>query len=169
NCALEPSGELLIGWDTMNRGGARLRRALIFCLSEIRARRSLAPPFMVPMPDEKVVECLSGGGIPTQSQPVAPNQHAECRRARRLFVWVQEIIVERPVACRGIVIGARAFPKAGGDSAVKQYDHGAVVGQGVAAPVFKKPREVFHPAAVGDGAGLEDARQEPGVDGGAAC
>ena len=31
----------------MNLGGARLRRALIsFCLSEIRARRSLAPPFM---------------------------------------------------------------------------------------------------------------------------
>src|SRR5438309_307983 len=29
-------------------GGARLRRALIFCRWEIRARRSLAPPFVVP-------------------------------------------------------------------------------------------------------------------------
>src|SRR5437773_53164 len=32
---------------SMNRGGARLRRALIFRPLEIRARRSLAPPFKV--------------------------------------------------------------------------------------------------------------------------
>ena len=37
-------------------GGARLRRVLIAVFSEIRARRSLAPPFMVPMRGGKTVE-----------------------------------------------------------------------------------------------------------------
>src|SRR2546422_190981 len=44
---------------SMNRGGARLRRALTdSCGWEIRARRSLAPPFMVPMRDGKTVEAF---------------------------------------------------------------------------------------------------------------
>src|SRR5205814_7017486 len=55
----------------------------------------------------------------------------------------------------------------GGDLAVKQHDHRAVVGQSVAAPVFQETREVLHAAAVGTGGGLHDAGQERGVDGGA--
>src|SRR5437667_7020968 len=47
---------------SMNRGGARLRRALMFRTLEIRARRSLAPPFMVQMRGCKTVEATHEPG-----------------------------------------------------------------------------------------------------------
>src|SRR5439155_13045078 len=81
---------------------------------------------------------------------------------------IQKIDVESPIAHRRAVINTGTLPKAGGDLAVKQHHHRAVVGQGVAAPVFQETREVFHAAAIGTGGGLHDAGQERGVDGGAA-
>ena len=67
------------GLSSHEPGGARLRRALIFCALEIRARRSLAPPFMVPMRDAGIVEALHEpeSGLPaiqrlTQTRFMAP-------------------------------------------------------------------------------------------------
>src|SRR5438552_10857619 len=61
-------------------GGARLRRALTdSCGWEIRARRSLAPPFMVQMRDSRTVEA------PHEPCPLipsfSPSGGRRCRRA----------------------------------------------------------------------------------------
>jgi len=64
------TGTVWSGVATHEPGGARLRRALIFRPLQIRARRSLAPPFVVPMRAKNGVGAFHEPPHPVLLRPV---------------------------------------------------------------------------------------------------
>ncbi len=108
---------------------------------------------------------LEGDGVGREEGPGAAVDGDDVRGEGRLFEGVVEIEVESPVAGGGVIDGAGAGPGGVGDEAVEHADHGAVIGEGLAAPVFEEAGEVFDAAAVVGAVGGDVAGENGGVDG----